>query len=105
MNVYSIYDAAAKAYTTPFFMHNDGLAIRAFQDNINAKDENHISKHPDQYTLFKIGVFDDQTGKIIKSDIIKTLGNGVEYVNEQEQEHSEYVRQQLDAIRKLLEEN
>ena len=82
LNVYSIYDSAAKAYTQPFFMHNDGLAIRAFQDNVNSKEENNISKHPDQFTLYKIGSYNDETGQITKQDINKSLGNGIEFVND-----------------------
>jgi hypothetical protein len=78
LNVYSIFDSAAKAYTNPFFMHNDGLAIRAFSDNVNSEQENNISKHPDQFTLFRIGEFDDSSGEI-KTDIVKSLGTGLQY--------------------------
>lgn len=78
LNVYSIFDSAAKAYTNPFFMHNDGLAIRAFADNVNSEQENNISKHPDQFTLFRIGEFDDASGEI-KTDIVKSLGTGLQY--------------------------
>ena len=62
--VYSIYDKAAQAYITPFFMHNKALAMRAFQDNVNAKDENNISKHPEQFSLFCLGEYNDSTGQI-----------------------------------------
>jgi len=78
LNVYSIFDSAAKAYTNPFFMHNDGLAIRAFSDNVNSEQENNISKHPDQFTLFRIGEFDDASGEI-KTDLVKSLGTGLQY--------------------------
>jgi hypothetical protein len=78
LNVYSIFDSAAKAYTNPFFMHNDGLAIRAFSDNVNSEQENNIAKHPDQFTLFRIGEFDDASGEI-KTDIVKSLGTGLQY--------------------------
>ena len=78
LNVYSIFDSAAKAYTNPFFMHNDGLAIRAFSDNVNAEQENNISKHPDQFTLFHIGEFDDSTGEIT-TGVVKSLGTGLQY--------------------------
>jgi len=59
LKVYSIYDKAAKAYNTPFFMHNKALAIRAFEDNVNAQEENNISKHPEQFSLFCLGEYDD----------------------------------------------
>jgi hypothetical protein len=82
LKVYSIFDSAAKAYVQPFYMHNDGLAIRAFMDNVNSKEENNISKHPDQFTLFQIGEFDDTSGKIDSIDP-KSLGNGLEFKNDE----------------------
>ena len=99
LNVYSIFDSAAKAYTSPFFMHNDGLAIRAFQDNVNAEQENNISKHPDQFTLFKIGEFDDSTGEI-KTDVVKSLGTGVEYKNSPDisEDIAQLIIKKLDSI-------
>jgi hypothetical protein len=99
LNVYSIFDSAAKAYTSPFFMHNDGLAIRAFQDNVNAEQENNISKHPDQFTLFKIGEFDDATGEI-KTDVVKSLGTGLEYKNSPDisEDIAQLIIKKLDSI-------
>jgi hypothetical protein len=99
LNVYSIFDSAAKAYTSPFFMHNDGLAIRAFQDNVNAEQENNISKHPDQFTLFKIGEFDDATGEI-KTDVVKSLGTGLEYKNSPDisDDIAQLIIKKLDSI-------
>jgi hypothetical protein len=98
LNVYSIFDSAAKAYTNPFFMHNDGLAIRAFSDNVNSEQENNIAKHPDQFTLFRIGEFDDSTGEI-KTDVVKSLGTGLQY-----QEKSGLDESQAALIIKLLKE-
>jgi hypothetical protein len=99
LNVYSIFDSAAKAYTSPFFMHNDGLAIRAFQDNVNAEQENNISKHPDQFTLFKIGEFDDATGEL-KTDVVKSLGTGLEYKNSPDisEDIAQLIIKKLDSI-------
>jgi hypothetical protein len=81
LNVYSIHDKAATAFTQPFFMHNDGLAIRAFQDNVNAKDENNISKHPEQFSLFKLGEYDDATGVITPLPSPDFISGGLELVN------------------------
>ena len=53
LNVYTIYDDTAKAYMQPFFMHNHGLAVRAFTDQVNRNDENNpLNKHPEQFTLY-----------------------------------------------------
>jgi hypothetical protein len=100
LNVYSIYDSAAKAYTQPFFMHNDGLAIRAFQDNVNAPDNN-IANHPDQFTLFCIGEYDDSSGELSKSTV-RSLGTGLEYKNQAPEDkmqmHIEEIINKLDKL-------
>jgi hypothetical protein len=82
LNIYSIYDKAAEAFITPFFMQNDGLAIRAFQDNVNAEDENNISKHPEQFTLYKIGEYDDKAGVIAAQEQPSMLARGIELKTE-----------------------
>jgi hypothetical protein len=83
LNVYSIFDQAAEAFVTPFFMQNDGLAMRAFQDNVNANDENNISKHPEQFSLYKIGEYDDKVGVIDSYEQPKVVARAIELKNEQ----------------------
>jgi hypothetical protein len=103
LKIYSIYDSAANAYMQPFFMHNDGIAIRAFQDNVNSKEENNISQHPDQFTLFCIGEYDDSNGQITKAETLKSLGNGLEYKNIEETDNLDLF-QKITNIEKLLKE-
>lgn len=64
-NVFSVYDNKAKAYLPPFIMHNDAMAVRVFGDCVNSEDHQ-FGKHPDDYTLFRIGVFDDVKGLLTK---------------------------------------
>ena len=85
LSVYAIYDDAARAFATPFFMHNDGLAIRAFMDNVNSQEENNLSKHPDQFTLYKIAEWDDNAGELVAMDK-KSLGNGLQFVTPSQKE-------------------
>lgn len=83
INVYSMFDSAAQAFTQPFFLQNDGLAIRAFQDNVNSKEPNNVSEHPDQFTLFRIASYDDKTGTITPEEKPRSLGIGVTFKQEQ----------------------
>lgn len=67
LNVYAIYDKAVNAYMRPFVMQADGQAIRVFSDM--AVDADHeISKHPEDYSLFRIGEFDGNTGALVGSE-------------------------------------
>jgi len=63
-NVYSVFDFKARQYAAPFFMLNDGQAIRAFGDAVNDKTTT-LNKHPEDYALYRIGVFDTSIGKLI----------------------------------------
>lgn len=64
MKLFAIYDTAVGAYMRPFVMQSPGQAIRAFEDMVS--DPNHdIARHPEDYSLFIIGEFNDQTGEIV----------------------------------------
>lgn len=61
INCYSVYDAVAKCYTAPFNMLNDDVAIRTMANCVNDPQHNY-SLNPTDYTLFKVGEFDDNEG-------------------------------------------
>lgn len=61
--IYSIYDTAAAGYMRPFFQQSDAQAVRIFSDlSIEAGHE--LAKHPEDYSLFRLAMFDDNDGKI-----------------------------------------
>lgn len=79
LNMYSIFDAASGLYSRPFFTQADAEAKRSFTDI--AQDAEHpIGKHPDDYTLFRIGMFDDNTGKIT-DELNETMCTALEQIS------------------------
>ncbi len=78
LNVYSIFDQASGLYSRPFYTQSDGEAVRSFSD-IAVDGEHPIGKHPADYTLFRLGIFDDTTGKLTNEDN-SSLGNALERV-------------------------
>lgn len=78
MNVYSVFDSASKSFMRPMFMSTDGQAIRVFQDEAN-NNKTLIYAHPDQFTLFKIGEFDDNDGELVSIGSPVSLGNAIQY--------------------------
>lgn len=82
--IYTVYDTKSEAYLQPFFMQANGAAIRAFSDMAN--DTKHqFGAHPEDYTLFHLGAYDDNTGAF---DILPTpvaLGKAIEFVKQQPQ--------------------
>lgn len=60
LTVCAVYDSAIKSYGRPFFVPHVGAAIRGFTDEIN-NSQSDLFKHPDDYSLFELGAWDDAT--------------------------------------------
>lgn len=60
--IVAVRDRALDAYLRPFFVNALGGAIRGFQDEINRAD-GEMFKHPDDYDLYHLGDWDDETGQ------------------------------------------
>lgn len=63
MFMYVIFDNKAKMYNKPFCMLNDQVAIRAGQDLVN-DHSTECSKNPQDFALFLIAEYDDETAEI-----------------------------------------
>lgn len=78
VKMFCIYDSKAEAYMQPFFFQATGLAIRAFEDLVR-DDKSNISKYPQDFTLFELGTFDDQTAKLDLYVTPMSLGVALQY--------------------------
>jgi hypothetical protein len=79
--VYSIYDEKVKTFANPFYKPTNPSAIRDFTDL--AKDQNTtIGRHPEDYTLYQIGEYDDQTGLMKPYEQLNNLGKATQYTEE-----------------------
>lgn len=63
LNVYSVFDVKAAVFANPFYMPNDAVAIRGFTEAVN-NPQSVLNKHPEDYSLYKLGIFDDSVGKL-----------------------------------------
>lgn len=79
LKMFTVYDSKAEAYLPPFYLAASGQAVRTFADTAN--DPNHaFGKHPSDYTLFEIGVFDDQHASFNILDAKISLGTAQENI-------------------------
>jgi len=60
---YAIFDTCSGIYEKPFFSTTDDLVKREFQDVATTKDHP-IAKHPEHYSLWRLGNFDNLTGDL-----------------------------------------
>lgn len=73
MNLYTIRDDKTEGYLPPFCAVNHAVAVRMVMDTTN--DELSLfSKHPQDFELFFVGVFEETTGDMIPASG-QSLGN------------------------------
>lgn len=61
-NFYAIYDRVASRYTYLFESENDATATRLFQKE-QARDGSLLNEAPEDFTLWHVSTFNDQTAE------------------------------------------
>lgn len=79
LKAFAIYDGKGLCYGVPFFMSQNGQAVRGFSDLVN-DPQTSINRHPGDYVLYQIGEFDDSDGKLTTLVPQLLLGQGVDFV-------------------------
>ena len=80
MTICSIRDSKADAWLTPMHFQSSAHALRAFGDIVNDATSD-FAKHPEDYTIYKIGEFNDETGQI-KSQVPDPIALAANLVTE-----------------------
>ncbi len=79
LNGYCIFDEKAQVFQRPFFVGQDGEAVRLFCDLVK-EVEHPVGKHPEDYLLRRVGHFDDLTA-VFSSDISEVLVTGLDAIS------------------------
>lgn len=59
----ALRDKKADLFMNPFFVPMPGVAFRNLQDEVaRGGEDNVLSKHPGDFEVWSIGLFDEQTG-------------------------------------------
>ncbi|AXH74677.1 MAG: nonstructural protein [Microviridae sp.] len=76
-SIFSVFDSKASVFATPFTSTNTATATRDFSRACN-DPQSDLSAFPEDYFLYQIATFDDQTGLISPVQIIN-LGNASQF--------------------------
>lgn len=79
LKIFTVYDSKVEAFLRPFFMQSKGEAIRAFEDTCQDQ-KSQLNKHPEDFTLFEIGEYDDSNAGIITHQAKIALGTALEHI-------------------------
>lgn len=82
MIMVAVRDRAAEAYMRPFFVATANMAIRSFMDEVNRDAaDNQLFAHFDDFDLFELAVFDDNSGSVTCHESPKLLMLGKQAKN------------------------
>lgn len=76
--VLSVYDSKARAFVQPWFAVNLAVAARSFADAVNDPTQV-VYRNPEDFTLYHLGSFDDNTGRFDQLEQPVNLGMGVNF--------------------------
>jgi len=79
IKVFSIYDSNAEVFLPPFYFQNKGEAIRVFSDTVQ-DSSTQLCKHPEDFTLFMLGDFDNSNAKYTSLQTPVSLGLALDFV-------------------------
>ena len=80
VKLFTVYDSKAEAYFPPWIAPTIKAALRAFSDQVN-KSGTPVNSHPEDYALFCIGEFDDNSGIVKSISPHMPLGKAIELVD------------------------
>lgn len=93
LKIFSSYDNKAKIWSRPMFAPNEGSMLRSWADIAN--DKSHpIGQHPEDYTLYIIGEFDEFEGTFLIHETRTSLGLASGFVKQQAQQQPMMMPQQ-----------
>lgn len=69
LSIFAIKDYTAELFSNLQLHANKATAIRSFTDQVNnGQADNLVAKYPEQFGLYQLGVYDDNTGFIEVSE-------------------------------------
>jgi len=78
--VCSVYDVKAKLWSTPFYSHSAVVATRDFSAAV--RGDGAIAQFPQDYELYSIGRWSDETGIFSPDDQFSLLARGSDFSKE-----------------------
>jgi len=78
IGIFNIFDSKANTYTVPSYSINIETARREFQTTINKKGAGYLYEYAEDYTLFYLGEYDQDTGTMVLEQAPKSVINALQ---------------------------
>lgn len=97
MMIFCVYDRAAKYYGLPMFLRTKGEALRSFMDEAN-RHGSVIATHPEDFTLFYLGQYDEQIASFGILQLPEPMANGLDVWKGDSQEYPEQMKELFEKL-------
>lgn len=78
LKMFTIRDQKGDCFNTPFFQRTHGEAERNFQQLVR-DGKSTLSQFPEDYDLYFLGDYDDQTGKVNVQDTPQHVAKAISF--------------------------
>lgn len=77
LKVFVAYDSKVEAYMRPYFARSVGEIMREWERACN-DPQSMMCQHPEDFTLFETGEYDEKTGRFTQLEALRPLGTALE---------------------------
>lgn len=81
LRAYSIRDSKGEVFHPPFYKKTHGEAERDFTSLVR-DDKSQVGSYPDDYDLYHVGMWDDQSGKFSPLDTPQHIVKAVQLLKQ-----------------------
>lgn len=95
----SVFDSKGSYFFDPFAVRTRAEAARHFMTSVTNPDNGMLYQHPEDFTLFYLGEFDELTGAVERSKAPEPIVNGLVLHPEEENPHSTPTQASLTEVK------
>lgn len=86
LGIYTVFDRKAGAHLQPFYARSDAEAMRMIKETL-LSGKSKLCAFPEDFHLYSLGDFDDQTGEIQPGDKVSPVASVSEILDDARRDH------------------
>lgn len=83
MKILAVHDSKVNAFSQPFFLRTQAEAMRGWIEVVN-EPSTQFNKHPEDFNLFLLGDFDEDTGLITPLSAPQAIASAISVIKPKE---------------------
>jgi len=82
VSIFAVYDSKGRTFGQPFFAISKEVALRSVRSTVqDARADSLLSRYPEDFTLYALGTFNDDTAEFLTDPQPHNLGSLAQFKN------------------------